>query len=326
MALHRPWYEFTFGGVLGIENQIPGVHTTRRRGVQGALRRRPHSDDYRFHTIHIYVDEEHGGHVGEFAEQYLDTDEKRRSACASTSPAPKSSRGADRRRNLVTDPGRAGYSTVRKAMAVISAFSYSEPVLGVSELAPPGHRQEHGAPHPGDLVADGFAERTADERYRLSLKLYEIGQEVAASSELRERAHPSLERLRNESGETAHLAVLAGTDVVYVDRLESPQMLHMLTRVGRRRAAHATSSGKCLLALGPPAATSGSWSAACRASPRARSRRPSCSSGRSTKSAPAATRPASRSRRPAWSPRRRCSAATVSGGDVGSRADHPPAR
>ena len=37
-------------------------------------------DDYAFHTIHITVDEEHGGHVGEFAERYLDTEEKRRSA------------------------------------------------------------------------------------------------------------------------------------------------------------------------------------------------------------------------------------------------------
>ena len=62
-----------------------------------------------------------------------------------------------------------------------------------------------------------------------------------------------LERLRNETGETAHVAVLSGADVVYVDRLESPQMLRVLTRVGRRRPAHATSSGKCLLAFGRPA-------------------------------------------------------------------------
>jgi hypothetical protein len=41
-------------------------------------------DDYAFHTIHITVDEDHGGHVGEFAEQYLDTDAKRRSARAPT--------------------------------------------------------------------------------------------------------------------------------------------------------------------------------------------------------------------------------------------------
>jgi IclR family KDG regulon transcriptional repressor len=154
----------------------------------------------------------------------------------------------------VTEVRRPGYSTVRKAMAVISAFSYGEPVLGVSELSRRlglGKSTVHRIL--ATLAADGYVERTADDRYQLSLKLYEIGQQVAASNELRERAHPSLERLRNESGETAHLAVLAGTDVVYVDRLESPHMLHMLTRVGRRRAAHATSSGKCLLAFGTPA-------------------------------------------------------------------------
>ena len=103
------------------------------------------------------------------------------------------------------------------------------------------------------LQADGFVERTPDGRYRLSLKMYEIGLQVAASIELRELVHPALERLRNESGETAHLAVLSGTDVVYLDRLESPHMLRMLTQVGRRRAAHATSSGKVLLAFGTPA-------------------------------------------------------------------------
>jgi IclR family transcriptional regulator, KDG regulon repressor len=146
------------------------------------------------------------------------------------------------------------YTTVRKAMAVISAFSYGEPVLGVSELSRRlgiGKSTVHRIL--STLAADGYVERTPDDRYRLSIRLYEIGQQVAASTELREVAHPALERLRNESGETAHLAVLAGTDVVYVDRLESPHMIRLLTRVGRRRAAHATSSGKCLLAYGAPA-------------------------------------------------------------------------
>lgn len=147
------------------------------------------------------------------------------------------------------------YSTVHKTTAVLSAFSYEEPVLGVSELARRlGIGKSTVQRILATLAADGFVERTPDDRYRLSIKLYELGQQVAASNELRERAHPVLERLRNESGETAHLAVLAGTDVVYLDRLESPHMLHLMTRIGRRRAAHATSSGKCLLAYGPPAA------------------------------------------------------------------------
>jgi DNA-binding IclR family transcriptional regulator len=47
--------------------------------------------------------------------------------------------------------------------------------------------------------------------------------------------------------------VLSGPDVVYLDRLESPQMLGLFTKVGRRRSAHATSSGKVLLAYGSQA-------------------------------------------------------------------------
>ena len=157
------------------------------------------------------------------------------------------------RATAAAGPG-TGYTTVHKAMAVVSAFSYGEPVLGVSELA---RRLDLGKSTVhrilATLQADGFVERTTDGRYRLSIKMYEIGLQVAASIELRELIHPALERLRNESGETAHLAVLSGTDVVYLDRLESPQMLRLFTQVGRRRAAHATSSGKVLLAFGTPA-------------------------------------------------------------------------
>jgi DNA-binding IclR family transcriptional regulator len=151
-------------------------------------------------------------------------------------------------------PAPTGYSTVRKAMAVISAFSYGEPVLGVSEIARRlgmGKSTVHRIL--ATLQADGYVERTADERYRLSIRMYEIGLQVAASSELRQLVHPALEQLRNESRETAHLAVLSGTDVVYLDRLESPHMIRLFTQVGRRRAAHATSSGKVLLAFGTPA-------------------------------------------------------------------------
>ncbi len=147
----------------------------------------------------------------------------------------------------------AAYSSVRKAMAIVSAFSYGEPVLGVSELA---RRLGMGKSTVHRLLAslliDGYVERTDDDRYRLSLRFYEIGQQVAASVDLREVAHPILERLHNQSGETAHLAVLAGSEVVYLDRLESPHMMRIFTRAGRRRSAHATSSGKCLLAYGGP--------------------------------------------------------------------------
>ena len=145
-------------------------------------------------------------------------------------------------------------SAVARALALLTAFSFVDPVLGVSEL---GRRVKlpKSTVHRllSILVEEGFVERTPDDRYRLSLKLYEIGQEVVSTRLLRQVGHVPLERLHNESGEAAHLAVLSGSDVVYLDRLESPQMMGVFTRVGRRRAAHATSSGKVLLAFGSQA-------------------------------------------------------------------------
>ncbi len=46
-----------------------------------------------------------------------------------------------------------------------------------------------------------------------------------------------------------HFAVLDGADVVFVEQFESAGLVRMFNRVGRRVAAHATSSGKCLLAF-----------------------------------------------------------------------------
>jgi pyrroloquinoline quinone (PQQ) biosynthesis protein C len=80
LAFHRPWYEVQFGGVLGIENQIPPAYTRVVEGFKTHYADVLAPDDYAFHTIHIYVDEDHGGGVGAFAERYLDTEEKRRDA------------------------------------------------------------------------------------------------------------------------------------------------------------------------------------------------------------------------------------------------------
>lgn len=82
LAGQRPWYELTFGGILAIENQIPPAYIRMVQGFKEHYGAVLQPDDYAFHTIHIVVDEDHGGHVGEFAERYLDTDDKRRSARA----------------------------------------------------------------------------------------------------------------------------------------------------------------------------------------------------------------------------------------------------
>jgi IclR family transcriptional regulator, KDG regulon repressor len=144
-------------------------------------------------------------------------------------------------------------STVKKALAVLQAFTYEQPVLGVSELSRKlgmGKSSVHRVLC--TLAEEGFVTRTDDDRYRLGLKLHGLGQLVVSSLELRQVAHVPLERLRNECGETVHVAVLEGADAVYVHRFESQSTLRTFSRIGRRIPAHTTSSGKCLLAFGEP--------------------------------------------------------------------------
>ncbi len=140
-------------------------------------------------------------------------------------------------------------STVAKTLKVLEAFSFAEPVLGVSELARKlgmGKSAVHRSL--STLLAHGYVIKTPDDRYRLGLKLHEMGQLVVSGLRLHEVARGPLERLRLECQETVHLAVLDGADVVFVEQLESAGLVRVFNRVGRRVPAHATSSGKCLMA------------------------------------------------------------------------------
>lgn len=145
-------------------------------------------------------------------------------------------------------------ATVTNALRLLQEFTYAEPVLGVSEL---GRRLgiSKSSVHRilSTLCHEGFVSRTADGRYRLGYTLHELGQRVVHSTRLHEAAQPVLQQLRNDTGETTHLAVLDGTGVVYLERFESPGMVRLLGSLGTRMPAHATSSGKCLLAWGTAA-------------------------------------------------------------------------
>jgi IclR family transcriptional regulator, KDG regulon repressor len=148
--------------------------------------------------------------------------------------------------------GTGTSSTVANALHVLGQFTYADRVLGPSELA-----RRMGLPKSvvhrlvATLAAEGFLEPVPGGQYRLGIRLYELGALVVRGLELREVAHPVLERLRNATNETVHLAVLDGTEVVYVERMESQATLRLFSRLGTRMPAHATSSGKAILAFSP---------------------------------------------------------------------------
>jgi DNA-binding IclR family transcriptional regulator len=99
------------------------------------------------------------------------------------------------------------------------------------------------------LVTHGFVERDpTTRRYRLGIRLFEIGSTAIHERGLHSAAHPVLETLAAATGETCHLAVLSGAEAVYVYKIDGTSSFSMTSRVGGRAPCHATSIGKVLMA------------------------------------------------------------------------------
>ena len=66
--------------------------------------------------------------------------------------------------------------------------------------------------------------------------------------DIRSQARPILEKLNTDLQETVHLGRLEGSDVHFIDSIESTRALRVVNRLGRSMPAHCTSTGKALLA------------------------------------------------------------------------------
>jgi DNA-binding IclR family transcriptional regulator len=98
------------------------------------------------------------------------------------------------------------------------------------------------------LEQHGFARRDpATRTYLAGPVLAELGL-ATAGLELLRATRGELERLSAETGETAHLVVLEGTSVLFLDSVETAKALRIGSRAGAVMAAHCTSAGKVMLA------------------------------------------------------------------------------
>jgi DNA-binding IclR family transcriptional regulator len=94
-------------------------------------------------------------------------------------------------------------------------------------------------------------ERTPEGRFRLGLKLYELGNRAVEQIDLRDRVQPFFRRLAMEVGETVHLSVLQRTKVVYLDKVEPNRRVCMTSKSGTSNPVYCTSMGKAMLAFLP---------------------------------------------------------------------------
>jgi DNA-binding IclR family transcriptional regulator len=147
-------------------------------------------------------------------------------------------------------PSTARVASAQRSLAILDVLA-GESSLGTNEIA----RRLGASPSTtsrqlATLVEAGLVEHVpATGRYRLGIRLVALATTVLARLDVRAIAHPHLEVLAAELGETATLSVPSDPDAITVDVVRSPRYIQDSSRLGRPSIAHATAAGKVMLAF-----------------------------------------------------------------------------
>ncbi|MGO4857295.1 IclR family transcriptional regulator [Arthrobacter sp. 2MCAF14] len=145
----------------------------------------------------------------------------------------------------------AGRSVTDKVLSVLTAFESQHRPLALTEIAAiagipvsTAHRLV------GELTEWQLISRTANGRYQLGLRVWELAQNVGR--QLRDTAKPFVQELFSLTQETSHIAIRDGNEVLYIERIYDTRRVPQSTRVGGRLPMHNTAVGKVLLAYEEP--------------------------------------------------------------------------
>ncbi|HEX3891180.1 MAG TPA: IclR family transcriptional regulator [Terracidiphilus sp.] len=161
------------------------------------------------------------------------------------------SRSAKTVANKAEDPYKL--EGLDRVVAILDVLGESDDSLSLAEIC---NRMElrKSTAHRALMALErtGLIERAPGHRYRLGLKLYDMGNRAVEQIDLRERIHPFLHKLALRIGETVHLGVLHKTRVVYIDKMEPiNRRVCISSRTGTSNPVYSTSLGKAILAFMP---------------------------------------------------------------------------
>lgn len=100
------------------------------------------------------------------------------------------------------------------------------------------------------LRKGGWIRQAQDGTYECTLRIWEVGVRLLERGGLQTAAMPHLQRLWKETQETSYLAILDGSDALYILKINSPKRVLASFRVGDRLSAAKVAAGRVLLAHG----------------------------------------------------------------------------
>lgn len=151
----------------------------------------------------------------------------------------------------VSAPGSS--KSLQKALRILLHMGQRNPDAGIAELASElGLNKSTVYRLLCALEKFGLVERLPEgERYRLGLKLHELGTRAIESRSLRAEAHPFLVELAEKCGESVHLAVPGARGAICLDQVESNTRFMVRTPIGSIFEPHCSAIGKAVVAFMP---------------------------------------------------------------------------
>lgn len=146
--------------------------------------------------------------------------------------------------------------SLERGLSILGCFTSERPVLGIADLADELEMSRSTTHrYVTTLLALGYLEQGKSRKYRLGLRVTDLGMSALSSTGLREHAQPYLHELRQRTGFTACLAVLDGDQALLIDRARSWRRVQrerdLGLHPGLRLPAYCTALGKALLAYLP---------------------------------------------------------------------------
>jgi DNA-binding IclR family transcriptional regulator len=138
--------------------------------------------------------------------------------------------------------------TLGKAMDVLEIVALSPNPLRFTDLLAQSN-QPRGTLHRQvmNLIEEGLLSVGADQTYELGLRLLRFASKSWSRNRFREIAEPVIRKLHDATGETVHLGIISGSEVIYIDKVESRQTVRMYSQIGNASPVYCTGVGKVAL-------------------------------------------------------------------------------
>jgi IclR family pca regulon transcriptional regulator len=143
-------------------------------------------------------------------------------------------------------------NSLEKGLSILNTFSAQKSELTLTELARANdmtlgtaHRYLFTLKELGYLTQNNIE----NKKYRLTTKVLSLGFSVLNGMDLKSRVLPEMFQLTRELDVTTQCAILVGTEIVYIERVRSSDVVNLDLTVGSRLPAYCTSMGKVILAF-----------------------------------------------------------------------------